>query len=128
MHLRFVTKTIHAYLDYPVAVSLMATPFILGLGKNNPWALWVSLATGVAALILTIFTDHATGLVRIIPYWLHVVVDRLVGVAFLIVPFVFGFQGLDAWYYWANAIAVLLVTTVLNAPAPKGDVSGLARA
>jgi hypothetical protein len=128
MSLRFVTKTIHAYLDYPVALSLMAAPFILGLGETNPWARWVSLAAGIATVILTIFTNHVTGLIRVIPYWLHVVVDRLVGVVFLVVPFVFGFHGLDAWYYWGNAVAVLLVTTALNAPEPKGNVSNLARA
>jgi VIT1/CCC1 family predicted Fe2+/Mn2+ transporter len=67
-------------------------------------------------LILTILTSHQTGLIRVIPYWLHVSVDRLVGVAFVIVPFVFGMQGLDIWYYLANAVAVLLVTTVFDAP------------
>ena len=118
MHLRFVTKTIHAYLDYPVALSLLAMPFVLGIGVENPWARWISVATGVAALVLTILTDHATGLIRVVPYWLHLAVDRLVGIVFIVVPFAFGFHGLDAWYYWANAIAVLLVTTVLNAPEP----------
>src|SRR4030088_904075 len=119
MHIRFVTKTIHAYLDYPVALSLLALPFILGVGLENPWARWISPATGVAAFILTLLTDHATGVIRVIPYWLHVAVDRLVGVMFLIVPFVFGMQGLDMWYYLVNAIAVLVVTTVLNAPEPN---------
>ena len=47
---------------------------------------------------------------------LHVAVDRLVGITFVAVPFVLGLQGLDAWYYWANGAAVLLVTFVLNAP------------
>jgi hypothetical protein len=128
MHLRFITKTIHAYLDYPVALSLLTMPFVLGIGVENPWARWISVATGVAALVLTILTDHATGLIRVVPYWLHLAVDRLVGIVFIVVPFAFGFHGLDAWYYWANAIAVLLVTTVLNAPEPKGEVSDLARA
>jgi hypothetical protein len=123
MHIRFVTKTIHAYLDYPVALSLLAMPFILGVGLDNPWARWISPATGVAAFILTLLTDHATGVIRVIPYWLHVAVDRLVGVVFLIVPFVFGMQGLDMWYYLANAAAVLVVTTILNAPEPKTDAS-----
>src|SRR3982074_1854342 len=77
MHIRFVTKTIHAYLDYPVALSLLALPFILGVGLENPWARWISPATGVAAFILTLLTDHATGVIRVIPYWLHVAVDRL---------------------------------------------------
>jgi hypothetical protein len=128
MHIRFVTKTIHAYLDYPVALSLLALPFILGVGLENPWARWISPATGVAAFILTLLTDHATGVIRVIPYWLHVAVDRLVGVVFSIVPFVFGMQGLDMWYYLANAVAVLVVTTVLNAPEPEADAAHLARA
>ena len=45
MGIRFVTKTIHSYLDYPVALSLLALPFILGVGLENPWARWISPAT-----------------------------------------------------------------------------------
>jgi hypothetical protein len=116
MNIRFVTKTVHAFLDYPVALSLTATPFLLGLGRANPLALWVSVATGVAAFILTLLTDHKTGVIRVLPYWLHLAVDRLVGVSFIAVPLVLGFQGLDAWYYWVNGAAVLLVTFALNAP------------
>ena len=116
MNIRFVTKTVHAFLDYPVALSLAATPLVLGLGRGNQLALWVSVVTGVAVLILTLFTDHKTGVVRVLPYGLHVAVDRLVGITFVAVPFVLGLQGLDAWYYWANGAAVLLVTFVLNAP------------
>jgi hypothetical protein len=116
MSIRFVTKTVHAWLDYPVAVGLVATPFIVGVGQTNLLALWMSVATGIAAFVLTVLTDHETGLIRVLPFAFHLTVDRLVGVAFAVVPFVFGFSGVDAWYYWANAAAVLLVTTVLNAP------------
>ena len=35
MSLRFVTKSIHAYLDYPVAIGLIVMPFIFGLGAEN---------------------------------------------------------------------------------------------
>ncbi len=114
MDSRFVTKTVHAYLDYPVAASLMATPFILGLGQSNPLALWLSVATGVAALVLTLLTDHHLGVFRVLPYWFHLAVDRLVGVTFLVAPTILGFHGLDAVYYWANAAAVLAVTLLLN--------------
>ncbi len=112
MNLRFVTKTIHAYLDYPVALSLMAMPFLLGLGSSHPLALWLSVGTGVAALLLTLLTDHQFGVVRVIPYSVHLAVDFTVGVVFLLAPFVLGFAGLDAWYYWINAIAVLTVVTL----------------
>lgn len=116
--MRFVTRTIHAYLDYPVALSLMVLPFVLGLGASNPLAKWLAVATGTTALILTLLTDHELGIVKVVPYWLHVAVDRLVGAVFIAAPFALGFNGLDAAYYWANGAAVLLVTSVLNAPEP----------
>jgi hypothetical protein len=128
MKIRFVTKTIHAYLDYPVALSLVAMPFILGLGSSGPWAVWLSVGTGIAAFVLTVLTDHKTGLIPVIPYSVHVWIDRLVGVVFVIAPFVLGFTGLDAIYYWANAAAVLLVTVVLNAPDDSARISPLRHA
>ncbi|MBX9908387.1 MAG: hypothetical protein K2Z25_06710 [Beijerinckiaceae bacterium] len=115
MNIRFVTRTVHAYIDYPVALSLAALPFVLGLGSSSPLALWLSVATGVAAFVLTLLTDHETGVIRVLPYWFHVAVDRLVGVIFVIAPFALGFTGLDAAYYWINGAAVLAVTFLLNA-------------
>ncbi len=112
MKLRFVTQDIHAYLDYPVAIALMVLPFILGLGSSHPFALWLSVITGVAALVLTLLTDHKLGVIRVIPYSVHLIVDFLVAVTFIIAPFVFGFSGLDAWFYWINAAAVLTVVSL----------------
>ena len=106
---RFVTKTMHAFLDYPVALSLMVAPFLLRLGSTQPPALWLAVSTGVAAFILTLFTDHKLGVFRVLPYSVHLAVDSLVGAVFLLAPSVLGFTGLDAWYYWANGAAVLFV-------------------
>lgn len=107
--MRFITKTIHAWLDYPVALALISLPFILGLGASNPLALVISPIAGVAAFLLTAFTDHHLGLVRVLPYRLHLAVDLAVGVVFLALPFVLGFKGLDAAFYWLNGAAVVAV-------------------
>ena len=56
--MKFVTKRIHAFLDNPVAIVLIVLPFLLGLGYSNPLALQLSVATGIAAFILTLLTDH----------------------------------------------------------------------
>ncbi len=110
--MKFITKQIHAYLDYPVALALIGLPFLLGLGTSNPLAFQLSVATGVAALILTILTDHQTGLIRVVSYRLHLIVDFLVGVVFVLAPFIFSFEGLDALFYWINGAAVLLVVSM----------------
>ena len=122
MELRFVTKSIHAYLDYPVAVALMGLPFVLALGNSHPLAFWLSVATGAAAFLLTVLTDHETGIVRVLPYSFHLAVDFAVGVVFFAAPFALGFSGLDAWYYWANAAAVLTVVS-LHKPEPVAEAT-----
>lgn len=112
MPLRFVTKSIHAYLDYPVALALMTLPFLLGLGASSPLALWLSVGTGVAAFVLALLTDHHLGVARVLPYSFHLAVDGMVGIVFLIAPFALGFSGLDAVYYWMNGATVVLVVSL----------------
>lgn len=115
--MRFVTKTIHAWLDYPVALSLVAMPFILDLGASHPLAIAVSPIVGVAAFVLTLLTDHHLGVIRILPYRLHLAVDLAVGLLFLVLPLALGFSGLDAAYYLLNGIAVVTVIG-LSKPEP----------
>ena len=110
--MKFVTKKIHAFLDYPVAIALIGLPFLLGLGESNPMAFQLSLATGIAAFILTVLTDHELGLIRVVPYRVHLIVDFLVGLVFVLAPFIFSFEGLDAYYYWINGAAVLFVVSM----------------
>lgn len=107
--MKFITKNIHAYLDYPVAIALMGLPFLLQLGATNAFAFYLSVVTGVAAFALTAMTDHKFGLVKIISYKLHLTVDFLVGLTFVIVPLIFGFTGIDLVYYLVNGLAVLTV-------------------
>lgn len=107
--MRFITKQIHAYLDYPVALGLIIMPFLLGLGSTNELAFGLSVATGVAALIMTLLTDHQLGMMRVLPYSLHLAVDGIVGVVFVLAPSVLGFSGLDMAYYVVIGVTVLIV-------------------
>ena len=110
--MKFVTKRIHAFLDYPVALALIGLPFLLGLGSSNPLALYLSVATGVAAFILTVLTDHHLGLFKVIPYSWHLAVDFAVALVFILAPIIFSFEGIDALYYWINGAAVLVVVSL----------------
>lgn len=106
---KFMTQKLHAYIDYPVALGLIAAPFVLGIGMDNAVAFGLSIATGLAALLLTTLTNHETGLLPVVPYRYHLAVDALVGVSFVMAPFVFGFSGLDLAYYIAVGATVLAV-------------------
>jgi hypothetical protein len=73
------------------------------------------VATGAAALVLTVLTDHHLGLIRVLPYKLHLTVDLIVGITFLAAPFLFGFAGLDSAFYLLTGAAVVAVIS-LSAP------------
>jgi hypothetical protein len=94
----------------------MALPFLVDLGRSHPLALWFAVSAGAAALLLTIFTDHETGLFRVVPYAWHLAVDFTVGISFVALPVLLGFRGLEAWYYWLNGAAVIAVVS-LHRPA-----------
>jgi len=106
---RFITKNMHAYIDYPVALGLIVMPFILGVGASSPLALWLSVITGIAAFFLTLVTDHRTGVFRIVPYKVHLAVDFAVGVTFVLAAILLGFSGLDFWYFALLGLTVLAV-------------------
>ena len=55
--MKFVTKRIHAFLDYPVAIALIVLPFLLSLGSSNPLALQLSVATGIATIGTPLLKD-----------------------------------------------------------------------
>jgi len=59
----------------------------------------------------------------VLPYSVHLAVDFLVGVTFLLVPVVLDFSGLDLWYYWANAAGVLTVVG-LHKPSDSSEHVG----
>lgn len=107
--MKFITKKIHAFIDYPVALALIGLPFLLQLGSSNPLAFYLSVITGVAAFLLTLLTDHETGVFKVLSYKLHLSVDFIVGLTFVVLPLVLGFQGIDLIYYLANGAAVLIV-------------------
>lgn len=95
----FLTRAFHAWIDCPIALLLVVAPFLLVL--TIPIAIDLSVVTGIAAFILTVLTDYDTGLFKVIPYKLHMIVDGIVGATFVIAPFILGFQGGDGVFLGA---------------------------
>ena len=107
--MRFVTKTIHAYLDYPVAIALIGLPLPAGSGQFQCAGV-VHLAGrwrgGVPAD--RVHRSSSRGRPRS-ALQVSLAVDLTVGVLFLALPFALGFSGLDAAFYWINGAAVVAV-------------------
>ncbi len=58
LDVKMLNKTIPPYLDDPVARRVIVFPFLLWLGASTLLALFLSVATGIAAFVLNHLTHH----------------------------------------------------------------------
>lgn len=86
-----ISRQMHGLLtDYPYVLIVGTAPFWLGFGRpSTPTTLCFVLA---GLILLTSLTTRAEwGLVRLLPYKLHLAADVVVGLFALLSPFLFGF-------------------------------------
>ena len=101
-NMKVISDTAHGALDY-VTVGLFAiAPTFLGLSGS---AALISYALAVIHLTMTAFTDMPLGLVKIIPFKLHSLVEMVVGpvlvIGSLALPSLF--KGGQAFFFIAGA-------------------------
>jgi hypothetical protein len=80
----------HGLLEYGAGVLLLAAPFVFAFDSDAATAL--SIVAGLGVLALAASTASSTGLAKVIPLTIHILLDLGV-VAFLVAaPFLFGFS------------------------------------
>ncbi len=112
MNIRFLTPKLHGLIDYAAAAGLIVFPFVLGIGASSPIAFWLSVAAGVAVICYSMLTGYTYSAAPVVPFKIHLVIDFVAAIAFALAPFIFGFAGLDAVYYWVLSAAVFLIVAV----------------
>lgn len=82
-----INPTLHGVLDYLVVIFLAASPALFQLPEMT--AKFTYMLAGIH-LLLTVCTDFKPGLIRIIPFRMHGMVEVVVSVALLCMAFYFG--------------------------------------
>lgn len=120
--MRFLTPTIHSALDYAAAGGLIVFPVLLGF---DGMPLWLSVAGGVGLIIYSLLTDYAFGVVSVISFKVHLVLDLTAAAAFIAAPLVFGWTGLVMGYYFVMAAGVIVVVALTNPTSATAGNLGL---
>ena len=89
--MRFIPSRVHGILDYVVGVVLIFAPRIFGFQNGGPEDR-IPVILGVATLIYSLLTRYELGLIKVIPFRVHLTLDFLSGVFLAISPWVFGFS------------------------------------
>jgi hypothetical protein len=87
----FIPSGAHAVLDYVGGLLITTLPFITGAYRFNSAALFIPLLFGSMQMIMTIFTEHQGGFIKVFPLQLHLALDMLVGFLLIVSPFLYGF-------------------------------------
>jgi hypothetical protein len=89
-NMKIIPRNIHGILDYIVGAALIAAPWLFGFADNTA-ATYVPVAVGGAAIVYSILTNYEAGLIRIIPFNIHLIFDILSGLLLAASPWLFGF-------------------------------------
>lgn len=88
-----IPLAVHVLIEYAVGVLTIVSPFLLSFDDDA--AKIVAVLIGAGILVLAVVSDAPTGLARTLPAASHVVLDYVLGLLLIVVPFVFGFAGDD---------------------------------
>jgi hypothetical protein len=80
---RFIPTRVHGFLDYLVGGILIGLPFAIDVAGNGRPAL---IALGSFVILYSLLTDYEFGAVRFLRLRFHFLLDALVGIALLALP------------------------------------------
>jgi hypothetical protein len=114
-----VSLSLHVLIEYGIAVLMMVAPFLLSFDATA--ADLVSVLVGAGVLVLALMTDAPTGIARSLPVASHVVLDYVLSVFLIVVPFVFGFSDDEAAtaFFIALGVAYVLLAALTRYRGPK---------
>jgi len=86
-----ISSKTHALLDYLVGILLIAAPWLLGFADSTA-ATVIPIVLGASTLVYSLFTNYEYGVVRVLPYKIHLTIDFIAGLLLLVSPWLFGFS------------------------------------
>src|SRR5688500_4401230 len=89
MHI--IPRRIHGILDYVVAVALILTPRIFGFDPDGIESR-IPVMLGWLTLAYSLLTNYELGLLKVMPFRVHLGLDLIGGLFLAVSPWVFGFS------------------------------------
>ena len=121
---RFVRRgsiplTVHGLLEYGLGALSILAPILFSFDSDGATVVCVVIGTGI--LVVGILTRGPTGIVRSLPLDSHVVLDYVIAMAMIVMPFVLGFteDGAALAYFVLAGVAYLLMTIATRYHKPE---------
>jgi len=115
---------IHGIIEYLAALGFLLAPFVLDFESDA--ATWLSVAIGVVVLIVAAVTVGPTSLINLLPISAHVVLDYVLALLLIAIPFLFGFSDEGpptAWFITLGVVHLMLTIGTRFVPERDGQAA-----
>lgn len=117
--MRFIPRAVHGILDYLAGLLLLASPWLFGYAHDQAVPTDMAMIFGGALMLYTALTNFEVGIVRLLPFPVHMVLDIVMGACLIGSPILFSTGGTAAVVFVLFGIFELAVTAMTrNAPTP----------
>lgn len=94
----------HGILDYSLGVFLLISPWLFGFHDASTMATLTMVVVGMVVLLLSAMTDYPLGLLKVVPFQIHGIIESAGAMVLLASPWIMGFSYMPA----ARNIAVIV--------------------
>lgn len=91
-----INPTIHGYLDYMVALLLIAGPFLFGFDDISGVATRTMVVFGIVVFLLSIVTNYPVSAVKAVPFRTHGILETIGAVFLLASPWLLGYNDVSS--------------------------------
>jgi hypothetical protein len=111
--MKVLSPTVHGVLDYLLALMFLVLPRMLDF---PPPAAAASYVIGVVYIVASLITRYPLGLFKWLPFPVHGVIESLMALAWIVLPWLMGFSEHAASrnFFVAAGVGLLVVAALTN--------------
>jgi hypothetical protein len=111
--MKLLNPAVHGLLDYVLAAAFLLLPAVLGF---SPGAATVSHIIGIAYAGVSLLTKYPLGLLKLIPFPVHGVLESIMAGAWIVLPWMLGFQddSVARTFFMIAGVGLLLVAALTD--------------
>ncbi|MAM86954.1 hypothetical protein [Allohahella sp. A8] len=111
--MKVLDPKVHGVLDYLLAIAFLIAPSVFNFVEV---AATLSYVIGVVYLLTSIITKYPLGLVKLLPFPVHGVLEGLMAAAWIVFPWLFGFADDEAArnFFIIAGVGLLIVVALTD--------------
>ena len=104
--MKVLSPMLHGYLDFLTVIIFAVAPTVFGFGGTPAY---IAYALAAIHLVLTLTTAFPKGIIGIVPFAVHGLIEIVVAIVLVILPFVLGFTDAPRNFFIGIGIVIFLV-------------------